>query len=293
MTNKKSVKKKNNTKKKKSTKNSKSKSNRILNNKKIIYLIEGILLVIIFFIVLLLLLKPKNNLSKTNFKKVDRIDEIEKYKKENDYTIVGWIRVEGTNIDYPVLFYDTAPISDVRMNIGWMYHIPNKLEERTVVEGHNILNMSSNPKIANKDSRRFEQLMSFTDETFTKSNKYIEYSTEDGNYVFKIFAVSFPEHQAYYMQSDFTKEEKLAYIEDAQKNSLYKFDVDVNEKDKIISLYTCTRFYGYSRSVAFRVDGRLLRKGEKRTNYGMETTSEYEKAQSYANSVKKSQEVNS
>ena len=263
-----------------------------------IRLVEGLTLIAIFIVVLTLALKkPKVNLNihldKNSYKVVDRTNKIKKYKKENDYTIVGWIKVQGTNIDYPVLFYDTAPISDVRQNIGWIYNTPKKLQDRTVIEGHNILNMSSNPRIADKDSRRFEQLMSFTDESFVRNNKYIQYSMGTKNYVFKIYAVGFPEHQVYYTKPEMEKEEKKAYIEDALKNSLYKFDIDVNEDDKLISLYTCTRFYGYSRSVAFRVDGRLVRKNERIKNYDMETTKEFDNAKSYANSIKKSQEVSS
>jgi len=261
-----------------------------------IHLAETITLLAIFIVVLVVALKKpkvKIKLEKNSYKVVDRVDDIKKYKKYNDYTIVGWIKVQGTNIDYPVLFYDTAPISDVRQNIGWIYETPKKLQERTVIEGHNILNMSSNPAIANKDSKRFEQLMSFTDEKFAANNKYIQYTTNSQNYVFKIYAISFPEYQVYYTQSNLSKEEKKAYVQDALKNSLYKYDVDVTESDKLISLYTCTRFYGYSKSVSFRIDGRLVRSGESRKDYKMETTKEYENAKNYANSVKKSQEVNS
>lgn len=227
------------------------------------------------------------------FKVIDKTKEIESYKKEEDYTIVGWLKVQGTNIDYPILFYDNAPISDVSKNIGWTYRNVKKLDPRTVIEGHNILNLSSNPKIADKNSKRFEQLLSFYDPMFVKNNKYIEYSMNGENYIFKIFAVGFPEIESYYTKFDYTKEEMEEYINAAMDDSLYKFDVDVNESDKIISLYTCTRFYGYNKAVVFRVDGRLLRKNEKIENYKVSETTNYKTAKDYADGVKNSQEVKS
>lgn len=227
------------------------------------------------------------------FKISDRTKEIEKYEKNEDYTIVGWLKIQGTNIDYPILFYDDAPISDVTQNIGWTYRNVKELDDRTVIEGHNILNLSSNPLIADKNSRRFEQLLSFYDPMFVKNNKYVEYSLNNENYVFKIFAVGFPEIESYYTKFEYTKEEKQDYIETAIDDSLYKFDLEVDSSDKIISLYTCTKFYGYDKAVVFRVDARLLREGEKIENYGVSKTINYQTAKSYADSVNDNQEVES
>lgn len=227
------------------------------------------------------------------FKISDRTKKIEKYEKNDDYTIVGWLKIQGTNIDYPILFYDDAPISDVTQNIGWTYRNVKELDDRTVIEGHNILNLSSNPLIADKNSRRFEQLLSFYDPMFVKNNKYVEYSLNNENYVFKIFAVGFPEIESYYTKFEYTKKEKQDYIETAIDDSLYKFDVEVDSSDKIISLYTCTKFYGYDKAVVFRVDARLLREGERIENYDVSKTINYQTAKSYADSVNDSQEVES
>lgn len=254
-------------------------------------IVFGLICSLIVVSVILGILKLRKS---TNFFAViDKTKEIESYKKNNDYTAVGWLKVQGTNIDYPILFYDDAPISDVRKNIGWTYRNVKKLDDRTVIEGHNILNLSSNPKIADKNSKRFEQLLSFYDPTFVKNNKYIEYSINGKNYIFKIFAVGFPEIENYYTKFDYTKEEMQDYINASIDDSLYKFDVDVKEDDKIISLYTCTRFYGYSKAVVFRVDGRLLREKEKVENYKVEETQNYKTAKAYSDTMMKNQEVKS
>lgn len=259
-------------------------------NRKIIRLIIIISIIVVVSFVFLMTFLVKHQ---KFFNVISEQKEIAKYKKDNPYTIVGWLRVQGTNIDYPVLFYDDAPISDVTQNFGWTFKDTNKLQDRTVIEGHNIMNMSSNPSIADKNSKRFEQLLSFYDPDFVKNNKYIEYSTGDSNYMFKIFAVGFPEIESYYMQSDFEGNEKEEYINNAIDDSLYKFDVDVDTEDKIISLYTCTKFFGYDKAVSFRIDGRLVRKNEKIENYKFSKTVNYDEAKKYSKSVTKSQEVNS
>ncbi|MGN0973878.1 MAG: class B sortase [Bacilli bacterium] len=275
------------------SKGNKKSKNRLKKKKNILVnrIIFGVLIFLVLFLIIFLICKFIHNQQFYNV--VDRTIEIEKYKKEQNYTIVGWLKVQGTNIDYPVLFYDDAPIDDVTADIGWTYHNVQKLDDRTIIEGHNILNLSSNPKIANKNSKRFEQLLSFYDINFAKNNKYIEYSLNNENYVFKIFAVSFPEIEAYYTKFKYTKEEMKDYIDTAKKESLYDYEIDVDENDKIISLYTCTRFFGYEKSVVFRIDARLLRKNEKINNYNLKETNNYKTAKSYAEYINKSQEVKS
>ena len=257
-------------------------------NNRFIIIVFTVLGIILFSLMVFKI--AKNN---AFFRVVDRTGDIKDYKKENDYTIVGWIRIQGTNIDYPVLFYDDAPISDVTQDIAWTYRKVKKLDDRTVIEGHNILNLSSNPLIADSSSKRFEQLLSFYDYNFSSNNKYIEYSLGNDNYVFKIYAVGFVEPETYYTKHKYTKEEKKDYIDRSLNSSLYEFDVDIDENDKLISLYTCTRFYGYSDSVVFKVDGRLLRKDESTNNYKIKKTKKYDEVEKYVEEVRKSQEVSS
>ena len=266
----------------------KTKKLKKVNNAIVKYIVISVVIVIGFICLIVNIVKHQQ------FFHVDTMNnEIKNYKENNSYTIVGWLKVQGTNIDYPVLFYDDAPISDVSKDIAWIYDKTEKLKYRTVIEGHNIMNLSSDPDIADKNNRRFEQLLSFYDQSFVKNNKYIEYSVGGKNYVFKIFAVGFPEIESYYMQSDFKKGERKEYINKAIDDSLYKFDIDVTENDKIISLYTCTKFYGYDKAVMFRVDGRLVRKNEKIENYNFSKTVNYDTAKKYSESIKKSQEVHS
>ena len=61
------------------------------------------------------------------------------------------------------------------------------------------------------------------------------------------------------------------------KNSIYKYDVDVNESDGLLLITTCTRMFGSDESYEIVVSGRLLRENENASNYKMEKTKNYNK----------------
>ena len=66
------------------------------------------------------------------------------------------------------------------------------------------------------------------------------------------------------------------YIEQSLEDSIFKFDIDVNENDKILSLVTCTRMYGRYNDIEFKVDARLVRRGELKLNYDVSATEKYQ-----------------
>ena len=74
----------------------------------------------------------------------------------------------------------------------------------------------------------------------------------------------------------YTDEEMNDYIQQSLEDSIFKFDIDVNENDKIISLITCTRMYGPGNDIEFKVDARLVRNGELKTNYGVQKSDKYQ-----------------
>ena len=92
-----------------------------------------------------------------------RIDKVEEYAKKDsdDYTTIGWLRVQGTNIDYPVIYAPSYDFSGMTHDFLWNEVKSDELLNQVTVSGHNILNLSTNPLITNKNHKRFEQLMSF------------------------------------------------------------------------------------------------------------------------------------
>ena len=209
-----------------------------------------------------------------------RVDNMREYAaSDNDnYTTTGWLRVQGTNIDYPVIYAPGYDFSDKVDNFLWNEVSSDELLNQVTISGHNILNLSKNPLVANENHKRFEQLMSFVYLDFVKENKYVQYTFNGKDYVYKIFSVSFEKRSDIpkFTREDFSKKEMKDYIQQSLEDSIFEFNIDVDENDKILSLITCTRMFGHYQNIEFRVDARLVRDGEIKTNYGVEKSGKYQ-----------------
>lgn len=189
----------------------------------------------------------------------------------------GWLWVQGTNIDYPVIKKDTTALIE---DIDYVWINLPLLEggegARLSIYGHNMLNLSSQPLVADPSHSRFEQLMSFAVYDFAKENLYFQYTDETGDHIYKIYAVNFESPN---VDDGFplVGEEKVKnYIAQVRENSIYDYDVDVNENDDLISLITCTRYFGTgSNKTQFKIDGRKLREDEIPEKYDVEMTDNY------------------
>jgi len=234
-----------------------------------------ILLIILFVLILsifIVLIKFKN----TVFFKVESKDSsIKESIKEDtdDYSTIGWLKVQGTNIDMPVLFAKNTnwnyPVT--KEKYAWTLARDTSVDKKIDIMGHNIFNLSSQPKTSSSLYNKFEELMNFVYYDFAKENLYIQYSTKKGDFVYKIYSVQFIPvgyvNDYYYI--DYLDEEDRrpkAMINNYIKESLFNYDVDVNNNDKFISLITCTRFFG-DNNYDFIVNGRLLRENESIEEY--------------------------
>ena len=226
--------------------------------------------------------------SNSEIYKIDsRIDEIRKEKKSEDsdtgYETIAWLRVQGTNIDTPIVGYEniTAFNSIDKDNFLWNNNNSEKFYNQVSVSGHNILNLSSNPESGLEYFSRFEDLMSFVYEDFAEENKYIQYTIDGTDYVYKIFGVFFEKDYNLNLsyKNDYTEEQMNEYIKQVKESSIYDYDVDVESTDSVITLTTCTRMFGSGNSKQFVVVGRLLRDNEKMYNYEMTTNEKYEEIQ--------------
>ena len=145
----------------------------------------------LLLVVLLLILSSVVIIIKPYYKVEDRTDKVKNYKGVSGEKALGWLRVQGTNIDFPIVYYYDTDVTDPTNDLGWSFSNKKTLQEKTTIFSHNILNVSSKPLIADKNHKRFEQLLSFIYTDFLKKNKYIEYTTNGKNYLFKIYGVSF------------------------------------------------------------------------------------------------------
>ena len=181
--------------------------------------------------------------------KIDsRVEAIEKYQAEHQkHKVSAWVKIE--------------------INI---------IEGGNYIMGHNIMNLSQNPKITYKDHVRFEQLMSFTYLDFAKENEYVQFTIDGKDYLFKIFSVSYPDtfDVVSYNDPNLTEKDVKKFVNNSLKNSIYDYDIDVNENDTIISLITCTRMFYHEKD--FVVDARLVREGESTGKYKVEKNKNYD-----------------
>lgn len=249
---------------------------------------------IIIILVIALFLYFLNIRSKySDFKIIDKTDEINEVKKKGD-TVVGWLNVEGTNIDLPIIQdIDTINIPDRDYDYAWIYSIPGNDSNHLNFASHNVRNVSRNPIVGDNTMTGFEQLMSFIYPSFTAKNQYIAYTDKyGGTSLYKIYAVSLTKHsQDVSYKNIYTDEEQKEYIKQTKSESMYDMDVDVTYKDKLISLLTCTRFYGSGDSYTFKVDARKLRDNEKQELVKVKTNDNYTKIKNRMGEGGKNEEV--
>lgn len=203
-----------------------------------------------------------------------RIESINDYEVA-DSKILGWIQVQGTDIDYPVI---RETIEAYESGIDYLWQ-PDTFEEgnnRRAIYGHNILNVSSSPLIRDPKHTRFEQLLGFSYYDYAKDNLYIQYTHDGKDEIYKIYAISFLYGTEDEGQSSNDKEIIDSYIETTKSRSLYNYNVEVNSDDVLISLITCTRYFGITGKTQFKIDARKVRKNEKIVKYSVETTKNYD-----------------
>lgn len=253
----------------------KRKKNFYKKNIKVLLLFGIIILCVIFAICILL----NNN---KYYKISSRVAELNKEIKNDDaaYRTIGWIQVQGTNIDYPVIQSkgedSNYPVD--KESYFWSRNSDNKMHNNMLINGHNIFNLSSQPKTKSVMFKRAEELMSFVYYDFSKKNKYIQLTIGNHDYIYKIFSVAFIDgSDATFLpyKDDLSSKEMNDYIDILKENSIYEYDVKVNSKDKIISVVTCNRIFSDRTKEELYVSGRLLRENEKNNNYGVKKSKNY------------------
>lgn len=243
-----------------------------INKKRFVIVI--ILVIILLSIIGIGIVRGIEELIYEPYYEIEKRDQNIKDTKYYDSQAYAWVRVQGTNIDTAVVHKTDEVDADIKIDYLWTSSNYEEGENRKVIYGHNVRNVSSYPELGNEDHFRFEQLMSFSYYDFAKENLYIQYNDGTGDSLYKIYAVSFNDGHIEYGQS-YDKETTAEYIENARYESLYDYDVLVDENDELISLITCTRYFGLMEKTQFRVDARKVRANEKIVQYEVTKTSNY------------------
>ena len=246
------------------------------------YLLFTFLFILILFLIFLLI---KNIFmpEKVIFESVSHDSEISKMEKKynnSDYDVIGWIDVAGTNLNMPILraIHESGDYPVTMEKYAWSLSDKKKYYNFMAIFGHNLMNLGV-PKKSDSSFKRFEELMSFIYEDFAKEHKYFQYTINGKTYVYKIFSVDidyaatiyeFPKHGA-------SKNEMKSLIKEFKDNSIYKYNVDVNEDDDILVLTTCTRLFAEEGYYDMLVAGKRIESNEKATDYSFTKTEKYKK----------------
>lgn len=169
------------------------------------------------------------------------INSYDKLKEINNDT-VGWLKIKGTNIDYPIVrakdntYYLTRNFYKEKDYNGWIFmdyrNNIKKGDDNTIIYAHNRYTsgvmFGTLPNIKKKDWLK------------NKENQVISFNTLYRNEKWQIFSYYNINVTSDYLVTNFkTDEEKENFIETIKKRSMNKFDVEVNKDDKILTLSTC------------------------------------------------------
>ena len=187
-------------------------------------------------------------------KNMTRLQELQKMNSD----IVALIKIEGTNINYPVLqgednsYYMThnykkkiSKDGAIFLDKDYDWSLPST---NLLIYGHN--NIGS--------SEMFSELMKYKKESFYKKHKIIEFVTNEEEEKYEIISVFlsrvYYKHEKnvfryYFFINANTKQEFNDYISSCKKVSLYKINKTATYGDKIMTLSTCE----YS-----KINGRLV-----------------------------------
>ena len=176
---------------------------------------------------------------KNEYKEEYTID-FNKLKEQNKET-VAWIKVNNTNIEYPVVkannnnFYLNHSFDKSENLAGWIFaDYRNKFDntdKNIIIYGHNM-----------RDGSMFGSLKNILNSDWyeNEENTNITLYTENEKCIYKVFSIYKIESEDYYIKTEFSNDNQLEQFVNTIKNrSIKKFDIDVSKEDNILTLSTC------------------------------------------------------
>ncbi len=167
------------------------------------------------------------------------------YELNND--VVGWITIDGTNVNYPVM--QTQEDSDYYLHTNFYHEYADegclyvrgacdvfKPSDNITIYGHNMINGSM-----------FRHLHKYKEKSFYEKHKYIQFDTLYERHSYEIIAVfqtsgTYGEGFAYHLfDNAYSQEQYDDFIEECKRLSLYDIPVTAEWGDKLITLSTCDK----------------------------------------------------
>ena len=178
--------------------------------------------------------------------KSEKMLKLEELQKENN-EIIGWLEIEGTNINYPVLqgtdneFYmknnykkEKSKDGSIFLDKSYNWDIPSS---NLLLYGHN-----------NKNGIMFQDLLKYKNEDFYKEHTKIKFTTNKEDNVYEIISVFYSRvyykseknvFRYYYFVNANNEQEYNDFVNNAKKSSIYDTGINANYGDQLLTLSTC------------------------------------------------------
>lgn len=170
--------------------------------------------------------------------------------KSQNADFIGWIKIDDTNINYPVMQSSTLNFY-LKKNFNKEYSdygTPYISELCSVYKSDNLIIYAHNMK----NHQMFGDLMKYKSKDFYNSHKYIQFDTLNRKGIYEIISVFKTTANGFDYQNytDFTDEEQFnTFMDECKSLSLYETETNSVYGDRFITLSTCE----YSQK-----DGRLV-----------------------------------
>lgn len=178
------------------------------------------------------------------------------YEQNND--MIGWIKIDGTKIDYPVMQTKDDEhyylYNDINRKSS-AYGVPYALANCTVGESDNIILMGHHMK----NGSMFSNLIYYrrNGKSYWEQHRYVYFDTFDGGFatyeIFAFFKAKLPsQDELHYTERDrFANEEDFnSYIASCKSRSQVNTEITPEYGDEILTLVTCNfQDKGYDRFV--------------------------------------------
>lgn len=191
------------------------------------------------------IIEPQEEIPEVNpywdYIKMNLIDvDFNKLKQTNNST-VGWIQINGTNINYPFVqatdnkYYLNRSFDKTYNSAGWVFldyrNNINNLDKNNIIYAHGRF-----------DNTMFGSLKNILLSGWANNpNNYIvKLSTESHNTMWQVFSVYRIPTTSDYLKVNFKdNNEFLRFANMLLNRSNHNFNTTINENDKIITLSTC------------------------------------------------------
>lgn len=195
-----------------------------------------------------------------NYMKMPLLSVDFKTLKEKNNDTVAFIKVNGTNVNYPVVqaddndYYLDHAFDKTKNKAGWVFldyrNDIDNLQDNTIVYAHGRLDTTMFGSLRNiLKNKWFNEI----------DNRVVYLSTPQDNTMWQVFSVYVVPTETYYLTSSFGSEEsKTDFINKITSRSVYDFKSGVGVNDKLLTLSTC-----YNDKEKLVLHAKLIKKQER------------------------------